>query len=305
MWRILFFLLVSFLPMKAMSQWVETAPSLLGPISQSVGAMTYSSGVAWAGALSLWSSTDQGVTWTENSLSLNGAIAHIFFKNRSDGLVTTHTGGVYRTSDGGMTWKNILTIPSATSACFLDSSSNILVSEFITPGNVHFSRDGGTTWTTVPIDTWIREIIPVSGGKAYLLAGDWSPGEHIWETTNYGASWTELPALLDADCWSFALDPCDPTIMYLANEGYSQTVAYDGLSRLLNVIGCWNYMDCHVESSQRLLCRFPSHQRPQCFCSNRARSKRWVSSFDRSWPELGKHRRAFVLSGHSINFGDR
>ncbi len=230
--RIVYLFLLFFIPLRVTAQWIETAPNLLGSISQSVGAMTYSSGVVWAGAYSLWSSTDKGVTWVHNSLSLNGAISHIYFLDHNNGLVTTHAGEVYRTSDGGVTWKNILQLPSATSACFLDTSSNILVSEFISPGTVHFSRDGGATWNSYYIDTWIREIIPLSNGKAYLLAGDWSPGEHIWYTTNYGAAWSEQPGLLDADCWSFALDPCKPNRMYVVNEGYSHTTVYDGLSRI-------------------------------------------------------------------------
>ncbi len=230
--RVLLLLLGFFcFPIHALAQWTETAPSLLRSLSQVVGAMEYSSGVVWAGAYTLWSSTDQGTTWIQNNLSLSGTVVHIYFLDRNDGLVSTRDGNIYKTSDGGATWVNILSIGSATSACFLDNTNNILVSEF-QPGNVHFSRDGGATWSVVPNNNWIREIIPIGNGKAYLLSGDWGPEEHIQITTDYGASWNEQPGQVNADSWSFGVEGCDPNNIVIANEGYSNTADFDGRSRL-------------------------------------------------------------------------
>jgi photosystem II stability/assembly factor-like uncharacterized protein len=230
--KVIFYLLALVcMPIHALAQWTETVPSLLGQLSQTVGAMAYSSGVVWAGTSSLWSSTDQGVTWVKNPLSLSNIVAHIFFLDRNDGLVTTHEGNVYRTSDGGMTWDNVLSIGSATSACFLDNPDNILVSEF-QPGTVHYSRDGGSTWNTSYNDTWIRQIIPSVNGKAYLLSGDWATGGHVWISSDYGASWSEQMAAVNADSYSFAIEQCNTKNIVVTNEGYSITAAYDGRSRL-------------------------------------------------------------------------
>jgi photosystem II stability/assembly factor-like uncharacterized protein len=218
-------------PVPASAQWMETAPNILGPLSQTVGAMTSISGVVWAGTYTLWSSTDRGMTWIENGLNLSDDVAHIFFLDSNDGLVTTHGGSVYETLDGGATWKTILTIGSATSACFLDNTSNILVSEF-QPGNVHFSRDGGATWGLVQNNNWIRQIIPNKNGKAFLLSGDWGPEEHVWISTDYGANWTEQPGEVNADSYSFDVESCNDNNMTIVNEGYSYTADYSGLSQL-------------------------------------------------------------------------
>ncbi len=204
--RVLLLLLSFFcFPIHASAQWTETAPNILGSLSQTGGAMTSISGVIWAGTFTLWSSTDQGVTWIENGLNLSDDVAHIFFLDLNDGLVTTHGGSVYKTSDAGVTWNNILSIGSATSACFLDNPNNILVSEF-QPGAVHFSRDGGVTWNVVQNNNWIRQIIPAVNGKAFLLSGDWGPEEHVWVSTDYGASWAEQPGQVNADSYSFDVE---------------------------------------------------------------------------------------------------
>jgi photosystem II stability/assembly factor-like uncharacterized protein len=230
--RVTFLLLVlTFLTIRVSAQWTKTAPNLLGPLSQSVGAMSYSFGVVWAGTYSLWSSTDEGTTWVQNSLKVTGDLAQISFIDHNDGLVTSHAGYVYKTSDGGVTWTTVLTIGSATSACFLDNTNNILVSEF-QPGTVHYSRDGGTTWNSTYNNNWIREILPSVNGKAYLLSGDWGPQEHIWVSTDYGASWTEQAGEVNADSYSFDFNGCNNNNMIIANEGYSNTEDYDGRSRL-------------------------------------------------------------------------
>ncbi len=219
--------------MPASAQWTKTAPSVLGPLSQASGAMFYYFGTVWAGTNSLWSSTDRGSTWVKNGLVVNGSLAHIYFLDRNNGLVTTHEGGIYKTSNGGATWRMILSLGSATSACFLDSANHILVSEFI-PGNVHFSSDGGVTWNQTSNDNWIREIIPISNGKAYLLSGDYSDSEHIWMTMDYGATWSQEPGEVFADSWSFDLEGCNSNNMVIVNEGYTVNQEdYDGHSRLL------------------------------------------------------------------------
>jgi len=226
-----YLLIITCIPIQVFAQWTNAAQNLLGSIAQANGAMTFKAGVVWAGSSSLWSSIDSGKKWVKNSLSIQGAVMNIFFLDRMNGLVTSRYGFIYRTKDGGNTWDQVESLGSATSAVFLDSPDHILVSEF-QPGDVFYSNDAGVTWQGVGNNNWIREILPSINGKAYLLSGDWGPGEQIWKTADYGASWNEQPGQVNGDSWSFEVQGCNNSNMIIVNEGYSVTAAYDGRSRI-------------------------------------------------------------------------
>ncbi|HWF44636.1 MAG TPA: T9SS type A sorting domain-containing protein [Candidatus Kapabacteria bacterium] len=226
------FFFVSLFVTNASAQWTETSPNLLGTIAQNDGAMTYKAGTAWAGVAYLWQSTDKGKTWSENSLSVNGIISNIFFIDAQNGLVSTHQGSIYKTSDGGQTWKAILAVSGASSAVFVDNPQHIIVSEF-SPGIIHSSINGGASWRSVSNNNWIREVRAGVNGGAALLSGDWPTGEHLWFTSDYGLTWKEQSGQVDCDSYSFDMESgCDSEYAYIINEEYSQTATYDGMSEI-------------------------------------------------------------------------
>ena len=229
--RVLVCVLLLVLASPLRSQWTLTSSAMLGHISQDVGAMTFKSGVVWAGTSSLWQSNDSGKTWTHNALILTSEVAHINFLDRMNGLVTTHGGTVYRTKDGGVSWDVVKSLGSASSAVFIDAATNILVSEF-SPGNVYSSTDAGSTWKSVANNNWIREIIAGKNGHAYMLSGTWVDDEHIWLTSDYGATWTKQPGYTDADSYSFEVSNCGSQNIIVVNEEYSITGEYDGKSEI-------------------------------------------------------------------------
>ncbi len=213
------------------AQWRETAPTLLGPITPNSGAIFFKSGILWAAKDQVWKSTDSGFTWQQTSLSVPDHVCDISFVDDHNGIVATYGGTVYLTRDGGASWQNIYQAGSTCAAALLDSNT-ILVCEK-EPGGVDYSWDGGTTWNTSYGDSWDHDVFAgPKAGTAYMLSANYSTYMHLWYSTDKGASWAMQPGVLDVDCWSAAVDPCNPKQIYAVNEGYAYTVDYNGNSRL-------------------------------------------------------------------------
>lgn len=213
------------------AQWTKTAPNLLGPLFQGNGAMTLQSGIAWAGTDHVWKSTDEGATWKITPLDPYGNVCQISFIDDHNGLVATRQGDVFLTRDGGNSWKSILSVASACSCLLLDSNT-ILVCEK-EPGGVDYSRDGGQTWNISYADSWDHDIIV--GPKRsliYMLSANYTTLMHLWYSNDSGVNWSMKPGTFDVDCWSMAVDPCNPKLMYMVNEGYTHTIDYNGISRI-------------------------------------------------------------------------
>ncbi|MFI5201029.1 MAG: T9SS type A sorting domain-containing protein [Candidatus Kapaibacterium sp.] len=193
--------------------------------------MTFQSGIAWAGTGHVWKSTDDGATWKVTPLNPYGTICQISFIDDHNGLVATREGGVFLTRDGGNSWKTINNVASGCSCLLLDSNT-ILVCEK-EPGGVDYSLDGGKTWNTSYGDSWDHDIIAgPNRGLVYMLSANYTTLMHLWCSNDAGLNWSMQPGTFDVDCWSIALDRCNPKIMYIVNEGYTLTIDYNGVSRI-------------------------------------------------------------------------
>jgi len=123
----------------------------------------------------IWKSTDAGKTWTKMGLEQTGRIARIAVHPKNPDLVLVSAlghaygpqkeRGLYRTTDGGKTWEQVL---------FVDEQTGANDVEF-DPSNPRIAY--ATTWQLV-IHTWGRK----SGG----------PGSGIWKSTDGGATWQRL-----------------------------------------------------------------------------------------------------------------
>jgi photosystem II stability/assembly factor-like uncharacterized protein len=123
----------------------------------------------------VWKSTDAGRTWAKMGLDQTGRIARIaIHPTNPDVVLVSALGhaygpqkvrGVFRTTDGGKTWEQVL---------FVDEHTGANDVEF-DPTNPRIVY--ATTWQLV-IHTWGRK----SGG----------PGSGIWKSTDGGATWQRL-----------------------------------------------------------------------------------------------------------------
>ncbi len=109
-------------------------------------------------------------------------------------------------------------------------------------GNVQLTRDGGATWANVvdrirgaPDNTWVPHIEPskFDGGTVFVVFDDHRRGNnrpYVYETTDYGRSWTSL-VTEDIEDFNFVhvieQDPVDPDLLYLGTE-YGMYVSLNG-----------------------------------------------------------------------------
>lgn len=125
--------------------------------------------------IGMYKSTDSGKSWTHIGLSNGGQIGDLAVHPQNPDLIYAAVlgnifgpnpeRGIYRSSDGGETWENVLSVSDSTGAIAIDidpSNPRILYAGFwraerkpwtlidgSTEGGVFKSTDGGNTWSRV------------------------------------------------------------------------------------------------------------------------------------------------------------
>jgi IPT/TIG domain/Sortilin, neurotensin receptor 3, len=171
----------------------------------------------------IWKTTDQGVTWTNTTISITqGApysdvqidptspnTVYMAIGNPFFGSIDQAKNGVYKSNDGGTTWTLLLNAPNGASTgrfAIGISGSNpqvVYVStsdpSFYSVASVVRSQDGGSTFTSITpannytgpqgwYDTTV--IVDPSNSAVVYVAGQ----DSILRTANNGASWTDISA---------------------------------------------------------------------------------------------------------------
>ena len=132
-------------------------------------------------------STDGGLTWTFPMVVVDGNasfLATVRFANLQLGIAMTG-GGIFRTTDGGVSWTQVLSGDFYTPK-FL-SESVLLVPVF--PTGMMRSTDGGVSWN--PVTTPGSGYFSVEAFTADIAIAMKTNGEVI-RTTDAGATWTAV-----------------------------------------------------------------------------------------------------------------
>jgi len=195
----------------------------------------------------IYRSTDGAKTWRHLGLEATSQIARISIDpRRSQDVVVAALGnpyvdtpdrGVYRTVDGGKTWRKTLYLDAATGAADLardPQDPRVLYAAMwrfrrvpwhLESGGgadgLYKSSDGGTTWKRVegrgfpaaPLGRIGIAIAPSRHRRVYVVAQ--SKAGTIWRSDDAGASWTRassdtLPAQRPFYFSHLAVDPRDP-----------------------------------------------------------------------------------------------
>ncbi|HZS10200.1 MAG TPA: glycosyl hydrolase [Blastocatellia bacterium] len=206
----------------------------------------------------VWKTVNAGTTWApvfdgEGSYSI-GAIA-LDPKNPSTVWVGTgelnsqrsvsYGDGIYRSDDGGRSWKNMgLKKSEHIARIVLDPRNSDVIyvaaqGPLWGPGGdrgLYKTTDGGKTWKaalTVSENTGVTDVVVDPANPDVLYAASYQRRRHVWtlidggpesaiyKSTDAGATWTKLKAGLptvEMGRIGLAVSPADPNVIYAAIE---------------------------------------------------------------------------------------
>jgi len=138
-----------------------------------------------------WKTTDAGITWTKVS-NFNNTPADnyrfLFFINQDTGWATVYTRGVYKTSDGGLSWKK--TTPDSLNARTGQYSSVFVLEN----GKGFFTTDTQLAGTINYGDSW--NVFRFFRSYRYhdlhftdTTTGYYTDSDSIFKTSDGGKSW--------------------------------------------------------------------------------------------------------------------
>ncbi|MEO8028821.1 MAG: hypothetical protein ABI823_20235, partial [Bryobacteraceae bacterium] len=205
----------------------------------------------------IYKSTDAGKTWTFIGLRDAGQISTIRVHPTNPDLVYVAAlgnpfignkeRGVYRSNDGGKTWKNLLFVSDVVGAADLELQPGNPKVVFATmwhglrkpwtivsgakEGGIYKSTDGGDSWTKLggglPNELFGRSNVAISDAKPnriYALI-EAKPGSGLYRSEDTGATWTLINASGNLSTRPFyyntlGVDPNNAGVVYVGNEGW-------------------------------------------------------------------------------------
>jgi photosystem II stability/assembly factor-like uncharacterized protein len=211
------------------AHWTDASTGLSGSARAvwSLAVLADGSLLAATGA-GVYRSTDGGVHWRGAGLSTRAIYTLATHMAGHIVLLAGGDSGIYRSDDLGAHWRHIYnTGAAAVTSLAWPAVRPTLVVAGIDPSAqpVAVSADGGTTWHTAT-----RGLVALPGMMSVAVA----PGAHDIYAGSMGRGAFELPGLSgswqgrndglpglatgDAHIGSFAFDPADPRILYVATN---------------------------------------------------------------------------------------
>ena len=205
----------------------------------------------------VFKSTDAGKTWTFAGLRDVGQISTIRIDPANPDLVYVAAlgnpfidnpeRGVYRSADGGKTWKNVLHISDSAGAADLELQPGSPKTLFATmwhgqrkpwtiisgaaEGGIYKSTDGGDTWNKLagglPNQIFGRANVAISErapNRIYALI-EAKPGSGLYRSDDAGTTWVLVNGAGNLITRPFyydtlGVDPQRPDIVWVGNEGW-------------------------------------------------------------------------------------
>jgi len=234
---------------------VEVSPSNPDTIYVGTGSSKIRSNVSIGRGM--YKSTDAGKTWTFAGLRDVGQISTVRVHPTNPDLVyvaalgnpfiDSPERGVYRSTDGGKTWKNVLHISDSAGAADLEiqpGSPNVLfacmwhgqrkpwtIISGAREGGIYKSTDGGDHWTKLagglPNDLFGRSNVAISAAapnRIYALI-EAKPGSGLYRSEDAGATWALVNGsgnLITRPFYytTLGVDPMNPDVVFVGDEGW-------------------------------------------------------------------------------------
>ncbi len=205
----------------------------------------------------IYKSTDAGKTWTFAGLRDAGQISTVRIHPSNPNIVyvavlgnpfiANKERGVYRSNDGGKTWKNILFISDTAGAADLElqpGNPNVVFASMwhgqrkpwtiisgAREGGIYKSTDGGDNWTKLagglPNDLFGRSNVAISNAmpnRIYALI-EAKPGSGLYRSEDAGATWALVNgsgALITRPFYydTLGVDPNNADVVWVGDEGW-------------------------------------------------------------------------------------
>lgn len=248
----------AFIPLGSMGA-VEVAPSDPNIVYAGTGSSKIRSNVSIGRGI--YKSTNAGKTWNFSGLRDAGQIATVrvhpanpdvvYVAALGNPFVDSKDRGVYRSNDGGKTWKNVLFVSDSVGAADLEiqpGNPNVLfacmwhgqrkpwtIVSGAREGGIYKSTDGGDTWTKLggglPHELFGRSNVAISNAnpkRIYALI-EASPGSGLYRSEDAGATWSLINSsrtLITRPFYYTTLgaDPNNADIIYVGNEGWFKSM---------------------------------------------------------------------------------
>ena len=205
----------------------------------------------------IYKSIDAGKTWTFAGLRDVGQIATVrvhptnpdivYVAASGNPFVPNKERGVYRSTDGGKTWKQVFFLSDSAGAADLElqpGNPNVIfaclwhaqrkpwtIISGAREGGIYKSTDGGDTWTKLagglPNELFGRSNVAISAARPnriYALI-EAKPGSGLYRSEDAGATWSLVngaPNLITRPFYytTLGVDPTNPEVVWVGDEGW-------------------------------------------------------------------------------------
>jgi photosystem II stability/assembly factor-like uncharacterized protein len=126
-------------------------------------------------------------------------------------------GGVFKSVDGGKTWRQLPTQPGSRrmyNALAVDptDSRRLFWGACGEGGGLYRSEDGGDSWKYVfGKETWVFNVLVTRDGTVYC------PGNNLWRSTDHGNTWGQMTSLDGGSITGLEVDPRDSRTIWISN----------------------------------------------------------------------------------------
>lgn len=176
---------------------------------------TINGGAQWSRVLEDVNVSSLAIDPVDTRVIFAGSSSYDRFDNYYD-----KSGGVYKSTNGGETWTEVLTDTSI-NAIAIDPTSTSIVYVATQGQGVLKSIDGGTSW--IPVNSGLTYLIVRSvavdpGNTNVIYAGTWEGG--VFKSTDGGENWTPMnEGLANTYILSLVIDPNNPKTLYVGTQG--------------------------------------------------------------------------------------